>query len=140
MTLKHLKERLLSNKQFREGYETKDEIELAIRVGGRVQELRLYFGWTQAQLAEKMETKQPNIARIEAGKKLPTLSTLHKAAQAAGTYLIEPNFACLTENKIQDFSIVSTQVELYRCFNATESTVSFELVEPSNSRLLAVYE
>lgn len=100
MNLTNLKKRLLSNIDFRKEYELKNEKELAIRVGAKIQALRVHTGLTQIQLAEAMQTQQPNIARIESGKKLPSLKTLHKIAMCAGTYLIEPDFAILQESRM----------------------------------------
>ena len=49
-------------------------------------------GLTQAQVAEKMKTKVPAIARLEASggkqKHSPSLSTLRKYAKAVGYHLV----------------------------------------------------
>lgn len=111
MSLKSLKDRLLSNESFKKQFETRDETELAVRVGAQVQELRARIGVTQTQLAELIQTQQPNIARIEAGKKLPSLSTLHKIASSVGMYLSEPHFQPIENKiKIEDFKAVTTIV------------------------------
>jgi transcriptional regulator with XRE-family HTH domain len=44
--------------------------------------LRLAKGWSQADLAEKVGTRQANISRIENGLANPTLKFLHKLARA----------------------------------------------------------
>lgn len=44
--------------------------------------LREKAGLTQVQLAEKMETHQPSIARWENGKETPKIETLEKLAEA----------------------------------------------------------
>lgn len=67
------------------GYqESKDAFELGARV--RVERERL--GLTQTELAERMDTTQPTIARLEAGGVTPSLDTLHRAANALGLELI----------------------------------------------------
>ncbi|MGA7228077.1 MAG: helix-turn-helix transcriptional regulator [Acidimicrobiia bacterium] len=43
---------------------------------------------TQSELAEKMGTTQPTIARLEAGGVTPSLDTLHRAADALGLELV----------------------------------------------------
>ncbi|MGH2557826.1 MAG: helix-turn-helix domain-containing protein [Thermomicrobiales bacterium] len=43
---------------------------------------RVASGLTQAQLAERMGTKQPAIARLEAGQSVPTLDTIRRLARA----------------------------------------------------------
>ena len=43
-----------------------------------IKEARLKKGLTQKQLAEKMNTHQPVIARLESGRDLPTLSFMQQ--------------------------------------------------------------
>lgn len=47
--------------------------------------LRLRAGFSQAQLAEKISMKQPNVCEFEAGKRRPNIDTLKKLADALGT-------------------------------------------------------
>ncbi|OZB79608.1 MAG: hypothetical protein B7X29_00105 [Halothiobacillus sp. 13-55-115] len=42
-------------------------------------------GLTQTQLAERMNTTQSNIARLESGKSLPGLRTLQRIAEATNS-------------------------------------------------------
>jgi ribosome-binding protein aMBF1 (putative translation factor) len=58
-----------------------------------VLEARLHAGLTQKELAKKMGTQQPSIARVESGKLLPSLEFLKKLAKAVKTQLILPSFA-----------------------------------------------
>lgn len=44
-------------------------------------------GLTQQNLARKMQTKQSVISRVESGQHLPSLSFLHRLANATGTSL-----------------------------------------------------
>ncbi len=44
-------------------------------------------GLTQAQLAKKMGTTQPVVARLESGRVIPTMRTLQRLAQATGSRL-----------------------------------------------------
>lgn len=64
--------------------EAKDAFDLGARV--RVERERL--GLTQAELAERMGTTQPTIARLEAGGVTPSLDTLHRAAESLGLELV----------------------------------------------------
>jgi DNA-binding XRE family transcriptional regulator len=50
--------------------------------GYQVARLRILRGWTQAQLAEMVGTRQPSIARLENGSSVPSLSFLQKIATA----------------------------------------------------------
>jgi ribosome-binding protein aMBF1 (putative translation factor) len=69
----------------RRGYqEAKDAFLLGARVRAERERLRL----TQTELAEKMGTTQPTIARLEAGGVTPSLDTLHRAADALGLELV----------------------------------------------------
>jgi len=55
---------------------------------------RVTAGLTQAQLAERMETTQPVVARLESGRTRPSTQTLERLATATGTRLritFEPN-------------------------------------------------
>ena len=50
-------------------------------------EARLLAGLTQEQLAERMETSQSAIARLESGRARPTTETLERLAVATDTNL-----------------------------------------------------
>ena len=50
-------------------------------------EARTRAGLTQAELAERMETTQPVVARLESGRARPSARTLEKIARATGTRL-----------------------------------------------------
>ena len=53
---------------------------------------RLAAGLTQKELAERMETTQSAIARLESGGQMPTLDTLFKLATALGVdFTITPD-------------------------------------------------
>lgn len=47
--------------------------------------LRILRGLTQEQLAEKVGTKQPSIARLESGRSTPNLDFLQRVAEALNT-------------------------------------------------------
>lgn len=80
-----LKNRRADTGARRRGYqETKDAFDL----GARVRAERERLGLTQTELAERMETTQPTIARLEAGGVTPSLDTLHRAADALGLELV----------------------------------------------------
>lgn len=50
--------------------------------GYQIARLRIKEGLTQKELAEKVGTRQPAIARIENGKSAPTLTSLKKISKA----------------------------------------------------------
>ena len=50
-------------------------------------EARTRAGLTQAELAERMETTQSVVARLESGRARPSARTLEKIARATGTRL-----------------------------------------------------
>lgn len=69
----------------RRGYrEAKDAFDL----GARVRMERVRLGLTQSELAERMGTSQPTIARLEAGGVTPSLDTLHRVAEALRLELV----------------------------------------------------
>ena len=69
----------------RRGYE---EAKGAHELGARVRAERERLGITQADLAERMGTTQPTVARLEAGGVTPSLDTLQRAAEALGLELV----------------------------------------------------
>lgn len=80
-----LKTQRADSRDRRRGYqEARDASEL----GARVRAERERLGLTQSELAERMETTQPTIARLEAGGVTPSLDTLHRAANALGLELV----------------------------------------------------
>ncbi len=52
--------------------------------GYQIARLRILRGLTQEQLAKKVGTKQPSIARLESGSTPPNLAFLQKVAEALG--------------------------------------------------------
>lgn len=69
----------------RRGYQDAKD---AYQLGARVRAERERLGLTQTELAEKMDTTQPTIARLEAGGVNSSLDTLHRAADALGLELV----------------------------------------------------
>ncbi len=51
-------------------------------------EARKRAGLTQQELAQKMGTTQPVVARLEAGNSRPSLRTLERLAEATGSRLV----------------------------------------------------
>ncbi len=54
----------------------------------QIARLRILRGLTQEQLAERLGTAQPNIARWESGAKEPCVSNLRKIAEALDADLV----------------------------------------------------
>lgn len=65
------------------------EEEVAKWIGQRIRALREERGWSQAQLAQVSRIAQATISRIEAGRKIPRLTTLVIVATSLGTNLNE---------------------------------------------------
>ena len=81
MLLSELKAKLMKNPKFRKEYERYD---LPFEIGLLILQMRLNSGLTQIQLAKKIGTKQPSLARAERGSMLPSLGYLQKIAEATG--------------------------------------------------------
>jgi transcriptional regulator with XRE-family HTH domain len=96
MELKKLKEKLLANDVFRQEYYKQD---LAMMMGEMVIDARVRLGLTQAELAKRVGTKQPSIARLENGDRVPDLKFLARIAKSLGMYLIPPKFAVSVQIK-----------------------------------------
>ena len=76
-----LKRKMLSDPEVREAYDAMaDEFDLARELIAA----RVRAGLTQAELAERMGTTQSAVARIERGKRLPSVKTLLRYADATG--------------------------------------------------------
>jgi ribosome-binding protein aMBF1 (putative translation factor) len=65
-----------------EGQRAYREASLAIQVADQVRNLRLALGLSQEDLARRVGTTQPMIARLEAGGRPPSLRTLERLAEA----------------------------------------------------------
>ncbi|MGH2829698.1 MAG: helix-turn-helix domain-containing protein [Vicinamibacterales bacterium] len=75
----------MSDPEARRGYE---QARLAFELGGRVRNLREQHGVSQSELARRIGSTQPSIARLEAGGVTPSLETLDRIATAFGLDLI----------------------------------------------------
>jgi len=62
---------------------------LAVRVGGRVKELRRQRGITQLALAEVIGVEPETVSRLERGTALPSLEKLENVSDALGVSLAE---------------------------------------------------
>jgi predicted transcriptional regulator len=60
----------------------------AFEIAARIREAREHLGLTQADLAARIGSTQPAIARLEAGGVTPNLDTLRRIAEALGLELI----------------------------------------------------
>lgn len=80
-TLKQLKRKLLRDEQTRIAYEAlADEFGMAREMISA----RARAGMTQAEVAQSMGTTQSVIARLEGGKRQPSMRTVQRYAQAIG--------------------------------------------------------
>lgn len=82
--IKDLHKKWLRDPEYRQEYEALDD-EFAL--ASAMIEARTRAGLTQEELAEKMETSQSAIARIESGRSIPSGNTLKRFARATGTRL-----------------------------------------------------
>ncbi|SRR6266404_1238649 len=69
----------------RAGYRRAKE---AYEIAERVRQARKRLGMTQSELATRIGSTQPAIARLEAGGVMPNLDTLHRIAEALGLELV----------------------------------------------------
>ena len=82
--LEYRNRRLREDPELARAYEQENlEREIARQVLG----LRQARDWTQAQLAEALNTSQSVVARLESGSHRPSLSTLDKICRALGARL-----------------------------------------------------
>ena len=97
MSFKEFKnKRLKKDPELNRLYQELGELrELNYIVGGRIKEAREKAGLTQKELAKKMGTLQPSIARAENGSVSLSQSFLFRVAKALGTQLVSPTFASI---------------------------------------------
>ena len=82
--VRDLHRKWMRNREYRRAYEALGpEFELA----RAVIQARVRAGLTQEQLAERMDTSQSVIARLESGRVRPSTQTLERLAAATGTRL-----------------------------------------------------
>jgi DNA-binding XRE family transcriptional regulator len=89
-TLKDLRAQLLAKPEVQQAY---DEQAAEYEIARAIIAARAHARLTQSELAERMETSQPQIARLESGRALPSMRTLLKIAEATGTtarFRLEP--------------------------------------------------
>lgn len=85
MTLvRDLHKEWMRDPEYRREYDALDEEFALIRA---LIDARVRAGLTQEQLAERMETSQSTIARLESGRTMPSGRTLSRFAKATGTKL-----------------------------------------------------
>lgn len=78
------KKELMKNPKFKKAYE---ESEFEYQIARAVIRARIEKGYTQKQLADKMQTKQSVISRLESATTTPSLSLLKRLAIALHTDL-----------------------------------------------------
>lgn len=63
------------------------DMELRLHLAELVYDARIAAGLTQAELAQRMGTRQPVISQIENGEQVPTVAMLDRVARATGKTL-----------------------------------------------------
>jgi transcriptional regulator with XRE-family HTH domain len=94
-TLEELEARLLKKPKYREALM---KVDMKFLMSVAITDLRVRKGLTQAKLASMIGTKQPSIARWEAGQELPSVRSLNKIAKACKMKL-DIKFVPLTGSK-----------------------------------------
>ncbi|OZB75063.1 MAG: transcriptional regulator [Halothiobacillus sp. 14-55-98] len=77
-----LEARLFANPEVKASF---DELDPEYTLARELIAARVRAGLTQTQLAERMNTTQSTIARLESGKSLPSLRTLQRIAKATNS-------------------------------------------------------
>jgi ribosome-binding protein aMBF1 (putative translation factor) len=83
--ISELHKRWMKEPKYRRTYAALEE---EFEVARAVIAARSRAGLTQAELAQRMGTTQPAVARMESGRIQPSLQTLHRLAQATGSRLM----------------------------------------------------
>jgi ribosome-binding protein aMBF1 (putative translation factor) len=81
---KEVRSRLLQDAAVQQAY---TDLEPRFAVIRQLIKLREERGWTQRDLAEHAQMKQPQLARLETGQTQPKIETLQRLAEAMGVDL-----------------------------------------------------
>ncbi len=79
-----LHKKWMKSPKYRKAFEALEE---EFVLASAILDARSRAGLTQQQLAKKMGTTQPVVARLESGRVIPTMRTLQRLAQATGSRL-----------------------------------------------------
>lgn len=82
--VKDLHQKWMKSKEYRKVHE---ELAAEFEIARAVIDARVTAGLTQEQLAQRMDTTQSVIARLESGRTRPSTQTLERLAAATGTRL-----------------------------------------------------
>jgi transcriptional regulator with XRE-family HTH domain len=82
--IKDLHSEWLKDPEYRQEY---DALAAEFDLARALIEARAHAGLTQEELAERMDTSQSAVARMESGKTMPSSRTLERFAKATGTRL-----------------------------------------------------
>ena len=88
-------------------------------VNNKIKELRKKKGWSQTELAQKMNMKNSNLSRYESGKITPSLPVLERFANVFGVsadYLLSEN-----DNLEEPAFVKVEDVEFYNKFKQLEN-------------------
>ena len=80
-----LHKKWLKEPKYRKAYEALEE---EFVLAAAVIDVRNSAGLTQQELARKMGTTQPVVARLESGRSRPSMRTLERLAEATGSRLL----------------------------------------------------
>jgi ribosome-binding protein aMBF1 (putative translation factor) len=83
-TVDELHKKWMKNPKYRREYEA---LEQGFSLAAALIETRTRAGLTQEQVAQRMDTAQAVIARLEGGGSMPSTRTLERYARATGTLL-----------------------------------------------------
>ena len=75
----------LEEPEYKKAY---DALEEEFVLAGAVMDVRNRAGLTQEELAQRMGTTQPVVARLESGRSRPSMRTLERLAEATGSRLL----------------------------------------------------
>jgi|GEM_PF-626261 transcriptional regulator with XRE-family HTH domain len=123
MRYSEIKKKLIKDEKYLQSVRELNK-DVLYRIGRMISEARVIKGLTQTQLAKKLETKQPAIARFENGKGNISIKTLMNMADVFETDLITPKFEFMreTEEKYDNDCNYSSNEIYYFSTNREESS------------------
>lgn len=100
-----------------------------------ITEARLHAGISQAELAKRIGTHQPSIARAESGEVVPSVEFLYKIAKAISAELILPRFSFMNESRATAMHYLGNNIS----GDVVPSPVSYFISESSSSSRLSIH-
>jgi UDP-N-acetylglucosamine 1-carboxyvinyltransferase len=109
-----------------------------VRIGGMIRDARKHRGWTQAQLAEVLNTSQSAVNRIERGHQNITLEMVARIGEALDSEIVTLGAPGPTHLRVQGPTTLSGEIEVKTSKNAGVALLCASLLNRGRTTLRRV--